>query len=138
MAQADGVLRGAYILSREPGAIPDIILIATGSEVHLALEAQSVLAGQHRIDARVVSMPSWEMFREQPQDYRNDVLPIAVKIRLAIEAGSPHGWCEWVGDHGGVVGINRFGASAPAKQNFSHFGFTVENLIDQACKLLGR
>lgn len=138
MAQAEGVLRGAYILSREQGATPDIILIATGSEVHLALEAQSVLAGQNRIDARVVSMPSWEIFREQPQGYRNDVLPPAVQVRLAIEAGSSHGWCEWVGDHGRVVGIDRFGASAPAKQNFSHFGFTVENIIDQTCKLLGR
>lgn len=138
MAQAEGVLRGAYILSREQGAAPDIILIATGSEVHLALEAQSALAGQHRINARVVSMPSWELFREQPQGYRDEVLPPAVKVRLAIEAGSSHGWCEWVGDHGRVLGIDRFGASAPAKENFSHFGFTVENLIDQTCKLLGR
>ena len=138
ITRADGVQRGAYILSRELGATPDIILIATGSEVHLALQAQSELAAQHRINARVVSMPSWELFREQPQDYRNDVLPPTVRIRLAIEAGSPQGWCEWVGDHGGVVGLDHFGASAPAKENFSHFGFAVENLIDQTRKLLGR
>ncbi|MEJ2644240.1 MAG: transketolase [Gammaproteobacteria bacterium] len=132
LAPADGVLQGAYVLSAEKGSRPDVILIATGSEVHLTLAAQQELSRSHGMDARVVSMPSWELFRAQSQDYRRSVLPPEVTQRLAVEAGAPQGWCEWVGDGGRVIGITRFGASAPAAENFSHYGFTVDNIVQQA------
>lgn len=135
-APAEGVLKGAYVLSREQGSAPDMILVASGSEVHLALGAQGDLANHHGIDARVVSMPSWELFREQPRDYRDAVLPPAVKHRLAVEAGASLGWCEWVGDAGRVLGIDRFGASAPGDENFHHYGFSVENVVAQAARLI--
>jgi transketolase len=135
-AGAEGTLRGAYILSREKGARPDVVLIATGSEVPLVLVAQERLFNEN-IDARVVSMPSWELFAEQSPDYQDDVIPRAVGARLAVEAGSPQGWREWVGDLGDIVGITTFGASAPAKENFTHYGFTVENIMDRARKLVG-
>ena len=134
-ASADGVLKGAYILSREKGDKPDMILMATGSEVHLVLAAQEKLAEQG-IDARVVSMPCLELFREQDEAYRNEVLPPDVTARLAVEAASSFGWKEWVGDHGHVIGIDRFGASAPAKEVFKNLGFTVDNIVEKASKLL--
>ncbi len=137
-ASADGTLRGAYVLSQEEGEKPDIVLIASGSEVHLALAAQGALATHHGIDARVVSMPSWELFREQPQGYREAVLPPSAKRRLAIEAGASQGWCEWVTDQGAVIGIDRFGASAPSGENMEHYGLTVENAVARARQLLGR
>ena len=136
MAPADGVMKGAYVLSRERGPTPDIILIASGSEVHLALGAQGDLATHHGIEPRVVSMPSWELFREQHRDYRDAVLPPAAKRRLAVEAGASLGWCEWVGDGGAVLGIDRFGASAPADENFHHHGFSVENVVARATRLM--
>jgi transketolase len=134
-AGAENLLRGAYILSREQAAAPDIILIASGSEVHLILEAQQRLA-RDNINARVVSMPSWELFREQEQSYRDGVLPHAVKSRLAVEAGAPLGWRDWVGDGGDVIGITRFGASAPANELFRQYGFTVEHIVERAKKIL--
>ncbi len=134
-ASAEGVRWGAYVLARESGALPDVVLMASGSEVSLILQAQARLAADG-IDARVVSLPSWELFREQPQDYRDAVLPPAVTARLAVEAGSPMGWREWVGDVGDVLGITTFGASAPAAEVFKHYGFTVENIVARATQLL--
>jgi transketolase len=137
VAAAEGTLKGAYILSGENAVIADIILIATGSEVRLIVEAQQVLKTQG-IAARVVSMPSWELFREQPQAYRDAVLPPEITARLAVEAGSPLGWRDWVGDRGDIIGISRFGASAPAGEIFKHLGFTVENIVERVRKLLGK
>ena len=136
-AGAEGLLKGAYVLAKENGAAPQAILIGTGSEVQLALGAKEKLAAEG-IDARVVSMPSWEIFRRQTQDYRDSVLPPRVKARLAVEAGSALGWSEWVGDTGDVIAMTTFGASAPAKDNFSHFGFTVENVVERARRLVER
>lgn len=135
LAGADGVLKGAYVLSREKGSVPQAVLIASGSEVPLILAAQEGLADDG-IHVRAVSMPSWELFREQPQSYRNEVLPPGVKARLAVEAGAPMGWSEWVGDAGDVIGITTFGASAPYQQNLKHYGFTVENVIARTKKLI--
>ncbi len=134
LAGAEGVLKGAYILAKEKTGTPDIILMASGAEVHLLLQAQEQLLNA-QINARVVSMASWELFREQPQSYRDEVLPPATKARLAVEAGSPLGWRDWVGDHGDIIGITRFGASAPAKELFRQYGFTVENIVERAKRL---
>jgi transketolase len=132
---AGDVSRGAYILADAEGA-PDVILIASGSEVSLALEAQKKLAAQD-IRARVVSMPSWELFEAQPQEYRDHILPPQVKARLAIEAGVPMGWHKYVGSKGDVLAIeNRFGASAPFKVLFEKYGFTVENVVARVLQLL--
>jgi transketolase len=136
-AGAEGLLKGAYVLSKEKGATLDIILMASGSEVQLIMTAQEILATEG-INARVVSMPCWEFFKEQSQEYRDEVLPPDVKARLAVEAGVPLGWHEWVGDEGEIMGINKFGASAPAKENFKQYGFTVENVVERAKKLLGK
>ena len=130
LASAAGVLRGAYVLSKEKKGAPDIILMASGSEVQLVLEAQSKLWDEG-VDARVVSIPSFELFRAQPKDYREEVLPRSVTARLAVEAASSFGWCEWV-NHGDVIGLDRFGASAPGEENFRHFGFTVEHVVETA------
>ncbi|HEY0721549.1 MAG TPA: transketolase C-terminal domain-containing protein, partial [Gammaproteobacteria bacterium] len=138
LAGAEGVLKGAYVLRAEEGAVPELILIASGSEVHLALAAQQQLYSDHQIDARVVSMPSWELFAVQPASYQATVLPPQVKGRLAVEAGATLGWCQWVGESGVVIGIDRFGASAPGKENFAHLGFSVENIIHQARQMVGR
>ncbi|MEN6386070.1 MAG: transketolase C-terminal domain-containing protein, partial [Phycisphaerales bacterium] len=136
LTSADGVLKGAYILSKEKGtAKPQIILIASGSEVQLILEAQNQLA-QQGIDARVVSMPCWELFMQQSQKYRNEVLPPRIKKRIAVEAGSSFGWCQWVEGKENVISVNKFGASAPAKEIFKHYGFTVENIIKKAKEIL--
>ena len=129
----NALAKGAYILS-EPEVEPEIILIATGSEVALALEAQSVLA-EKGVAARVVSMPSWELFDAQEEDYRMAVLP-ADKPKLAIEAGSTLAWARYVGLNGGVIGIDKFGASGPGKLLFEKYGFTVENVVAKALSLL--
>lgn len=127
-AGIEGLMKGAYILSKETGNKPDVILIASGSEVQLILETQAKLLSD-KIDSRVVSMPCWELFRQQPESYRIDVLPPEIKKRLAVEAGSPFGWYEWVGDEGSVIGVTKFGASAPDKELFKHYGFTIENIV---------
>jgi transketolase len=137
VAGAEGLLKGGYILSKEKGGAPDIILMASGSEVQLIFAAQEMLFSDG-IDARVVSMPCWEFFVEQSQEYRDEVLPPEVKARLAVEAGVPQGWHQWVGDGGDIIGITRFGASAPAKENFKQYGFTVENVVQRAKKLVGK
>ena len=90
------------------------------------------------IDARVVSIPSWELFKQQPIGYQNEVFPPEIKKRLAVEAASPFGWREWVGDEGDVIGINSFGSSAPDKELFKEYGFTVDNVVTHAKKLLGK
>jgi len=136
-ASAEGLERGAYVLADPSGKAPEVVLIASGSEVALALEAANELAGQG-IGARVVSMPSWDLFEAQAQTYRDEVLPPAIAARVAIEAASPFGWERYVGAKGAVVGINRFGASAPYKAIAEHLGFTSANVVSQARRVLGR
>jgi transketolase len=135
-SSAEGVRRGAYILV-ESESEPDIILIASGSEIHLLIEVQQKLKEQF-IDARVVSMPSWELFEAQSQEYRDSVLPPSVRPRLAVEAGVPLGWHRYVGDQGDVIGLDRFGASAPGSVLMREFGFTVENILQKALGLSSR
>ena len=132
---AEGVGRGAYVVSDGNGA-PELILLATGSEVSLALAAKKGLAEQGRDRVRVVSMPSWELFQEQPAAYRNQVLPPDVKARVSIEAGSTMGWHRWVGDGGAVIGLDRFGASAPGGVVMAELGFSVQNVVAVAQELL--
>jgi len=128
--------KGAYVLVDADGT-PDLILIATGSEVEVALAARAVLAEQG-VQARVVSMPSWELFEKQPQAYKDAVLPPQVTARLAVEAGVRLGWDRYVGLQGGVVSIERFGASAPYKTLWQEFGFTGPAVAEQAMSLLGK
>ena len=130
----DGVPRGAYILSEAESGKPDIILIATGSEVHLALASSKELKIEG-IEARIVSMPSWELFEEQTVEYKLKVLPPELP-KLAIEAGVSLGWGKYVGDKGDVIGLDRFGASAPGKVVYEQFGFTVKNVVNRAKRLL--
>lgn len=129
-APASGLRRGAYVL-REGDGPPAVILMASGSEVHLALAAGEELARQG-IAMRVVSFPCWEIFREQTREYREAVLPPAVTARVAVEAASPFGWAEWVGTAGIVIGLDRFGASAPADVLYRELGFTVERVVAAA------
>lgn len=133
-ADASGLHKGAYILAREEGELK-LILIATGSEVGLAVKAREQLQAEN-IGTRVVSMPCWEFFEEQTQEYRDEVLPPAVKARLAIEAGVRMGWERWIGLEGDAVTQDRFGLSAPFADVFKEFGFTVENVVDKAKKLI--
>jgi transketolase len=135
-ALAGQVAKGGYVLSPGAGA-PAAILLATGSEVSLALGAQALLA-QQGISTRVVSLPSWELFRAQPQSYRDEVLPPGVKARLGVEAGVTLGWREWVGEAGDVLGLDHFGASAPGNVVFEKFGFTAGNAAQRVLALLGR
>jgi transketolase len=125
------VSRGAYVLSDAQGGNPDLILIATGSEVSLAVDAKKILEGKG-VRTRVVSMPCWELFDAQPQAYREGVLPPAVDARISVEAGATLGWSKYVGDRGYAFGIDRFGASAPAAQIAKYFGFTPENIANVA------
>ena len=114
---------------------PELIVIATGSEVGLAVAAAQQLAVQ-KIRTRVVSMPSWELFDAMPQTYRDAVLPPSIKARLAVEAGSSQGWHRYVGDHGDVLGVDGFGASAPGDALLREYGFTVENVCKRAVSIL--
>ncbi len=136
-AAADNLEKGAYIISDCEGR-PDIILIATGSEVSLALKAQEQLSQESKIKARVVSMPSWELFNEQSSDYKEMVLPSDIKVRLAIEAGSGFGWGKWVGDSGDTISVDRFGSSAPGSRVLNEYGFSVENVLKKSKTLLGK
>ncbi len=136
LASAAGVRKGAYVL-RDSEGTPDVILMASGSEVSLILEAQEELAKQG-VKARVVSFPSWELFVQQPQSYRDEVLPPSVRARVSIEAGVGLGWHRWVGDAGKVISIEQFGASAPYKEIYEHYGLTVGAVADAALRLLGR
>ena len=132
--KADELEKGAYILS-ESETYPQIILIGTGSEVQLIIAAQQKLKEQN-IEARVVSMPSWELFEKQDAAYKEKIFPQTLRKRLAVEAGSPLGWHKYVTDEGDVVGINTFGHSAPAEELFKLFGFTIDNVVTRAKKLL--
>ncbi|HLW38094.1 MAG TPA: transketolase [Candidatus Eremiobacteraceae bacterium] len=130
-----GAERGGYVLLKESTSRPDVILLSTGSEVHVCLEAAKLLA-QQQIAARVVSLPCWQIFDRQPSSYRDEVLPPGVSARLAVEAASPFGWQRYVGDKGDVIGMTRFGASAPAAVLFKEFGFTPDNVAMRAKRLL--
>ncbi|HEV2256275.1 MAG TPA: transketolase [Streptosporangiaceae bacterium] len=131
LGAASGVAKGAYILAESGGGEPDVILLATGSEVHLALAARDELEADG-IGARVVSMPCWELFDRQPREYREQVLPPGVRARVAIEQASTLGWDRYVGDGGAVIGMHTFGASAPLKQLLTKFGFTPERVAQVA------
>ncbi|KKC30752.1 transketolase [Caldanaerobacter subterraneus subsp. pacificus DSM 12653] len=131
----EGVAKGAYIVSDGEKETPDILLLASGSEVSLAVEVQKKLK-EEGIDARVVSMPSWDRFEKQSEDYKNSVLPPQVKKRLAIEAAAPLGWERYVGNEGKVIGINTFGASAPGEKLMEEYGFTVNRIVEEAKALL--
>ncbi len=135
-AAADGLRRGAYVLADAPNGEPDIILIATGSEVSLIMAARHRLQEQN-VMARAVSMPSWDLFEAQPRSYRDEVLPPSVQARLAVEAGASLGWHRYVGDHGDVRGIDRYGASAPGEVVMRKYGFTVDNVCKLATAVLG-
>jgi transketolase len=137
LAPASGVVKGAYVLTEVSGSAPEVILIATGSEVSLALEAHQRLSGEG-IRSRVVSMPCWELFAEQPQSYRDEVLPPAVRARVSIEAASTFGWERYVGPLGAMIGVDRFGASAPGPVVMEKLGFTPEHVVATAKEVLAR
>src|SRR6266545_992014 len=132
---AFGPEKGAYVLAEASGGAPRLLLIGTGSEVSLALEAREKLEAEG-IPTRVVSMPSWELFGKQPRGYRDSVFPPSVGARLSIEAGSTFGWERWVGDRGASIGLERFGASAPGEVVLRELGFNVDNVVDRAKALL--
>jgi transketolase len=131
MAPASGVARGAYVLVDAEDAKPDVLLLATGSEVHLALAARDELVGEG-LKVRVVSMPCWELFDRQPREYQDSVLPPSVRARVGVEQASTFGWHRYVGDCGRVVGMHTFGASAPLKELLSKFGFTAQSVAQAA------
>ncbi|MGH7825770.1 MAG: transketolase [Candidatus Binatia bacterium] len=133
---AEGLRRGAYVLADPPEGKPDVVLIGTGSELSLVVAARQKLL-ERRLKARVVSMPSWELFDAQPREYREFVLPLSVR-RLAVEAALPLGWHRYVGDGGDVIGVERFGASAPGNVVMEKFGFTVDHVVERALALLER
>jgi transketolase len=136
-ASAAGVARGAYVMADAADGVPEIILIASGSEVALVIQAHEALTADG-IRSRVVSMPSWDIFEHQPQSYREEVLPPAVTARLAVEQGSTLGWSEYVGSRGRVIGMKTFGASAPLKELDRKFGFEPERVVSTAKEMLGR
>jgi transketolase len=136
-AKNPSVAKGAYILSEADGGTPEVILIGTGSEVALCVEAQEKLKG-YGVSARVVSMPSWELFAGQEEAYRDSVLPKAIGRRVTVEAASTFGWHRWAGDEGTMIGIDRFGASAPGPELMKQFGFTAGHVTSAALRLLGR
>jgi transketolase len=134
LGSAAGTARGAYVLQDAPGGAPDCILIGTGSEVQLCLDAAATLA-QSGIKARVVSMPCWDLFAEQDAAYRESVLPAAVTARVACEAACGFGWERWIGSRGRFVGMSSFGASGPAPALYKHFGITADAIAAAAREL---
>ncbi|HEY8019517.1 MAG TPA: transketolase [Thermoanaerobaculia bacterium] len=134
---ASGLAQGAYVLAEASGGAPRLILIATGSEVSLALAARDQLE-KDGVATRVVSMPSWELFARQTQELRDQVLPPAVAARVSIEAAATFGWERWVGDRGSIIGLERFGASAPGDTVLKELGFNVDNVVARAKALLSR
>jgi transketolase len=135
-ATAAGAQRGGYVLW-DSEASPQLILIATGSEVHICLQAAETLA-KERVRVRVVSLPSWELFEMQDERYRNSVLPPHVAVRIAVEAGVSQGWERYLGPAGRFIGMNSFGASAPYEALYEHFGITADAVLSAARELLGR
>jgi transketolase len=135
-ASAEGVQRGAYVLA-DSDAAPDVILMGTGSEVQLCVAAHEQLTAEG-IKSRVVSMPSWEVFERQAEEYRASVLPPSVRARVAVEAGSNLGWHGYVGLDGSIIARRDFGASAPLKELLKQFGFTVENVVAEARAVIER
>jgi transketolase len=136
-ASASGLQRGAYVLADMGDSEPEIILMATGSEVCLITEAGERLASEG-VNVRLVSFPSWELFIAQEEAYRNLVLPPGIKCRLSVEAGVSQGWKRWVGDTGGSISVEKYGASAPYKIIFDHYGFTVDNVTNHARGILAQ
>ena len=137
LAPSAGTARGAYVLIDAGEGLPELILIATGSEVSLALEAHRQLASEG-VRSRVVAMPSWELFEAQSAEYRQAVLPPAVHARVSVEAGSPFGWERYVGPRGAIIGVDRFGASAPGPEVMARYGFSVEHVVATAKAVLAR
>jgi transketolase len=135
LGAASGLRRGGYVLYDPPGAPPQAILLATGSELHLALAAAQQLRAEGT-GVRVVSLPCWELFRAQPQSYRDQVLPPAIRARVSIEAAARMGWREWVTEDGESIGLDHFGASAPGERIFKEFGFTVEAAVAAVRRVL--
>jgi transketolase len=131
------VSKGAYIIAEAEGGAPEVILIGTGSEVSLCMSAYEKLQG-YGVKARVVSMPSRELFKWQSDAYKESILPKSIKRRITVEAGSTFGWAEWAGDEGVSIGIDHYGASAPGGEIMKHFGFTAEHVTSAALRLLGR
>jgi transketolase len=136
-APASGVAHGAYVLADAPGGNPEVILIASGSEVGLAVQAHEKLIAEG-IRSRVVSMPSWDIFDHQTKEYRDSVLPPSVPARVAVEQASTFGWERYVGTTGRIIGMNTFGASAPLKELQKKFGFDPEHVAAAAKELLGK
>jgi len=136
-APASGVAKGAYVLADAPGGKPEVILIGTGSEISLCVAAHEQLVSQG-VKARVVSMPCWSLFESQNQAYKEEVLPKAVKARVSVEAASTLGWDRYVGPTGEIIGMRRFGASAPIKDLLKKFGFTPENVVEAARKTIAQ
>jgi len=130
-AGAEGLARGAYIMAGSKDRTPDVILIASGSEVQLCISAYERLK-QEGIAARVVSMPSWELFEAQDRHYREEILPPSVKARIAVEAGAVIGWDRYAGPEGTIIGMHRFGGSAPGTSVMQKFGFTAERVLQAA------
>ena len=136
-ASASGLARGAYVLADPPGGKPDVILIASGSEVSLCVEAHEEFAAEG-IRSRVVSMPSWDIFEDQPRAYRDSVLPPEITARVAVEQASTFGWERYVGQSGRIIGMKTFGASAPLKELQRKYGFEPERVTEVVRELLGR
>ncbi len=130
-------LKGAYILKDSKKKVPDVLLMATGSEVELIYKAWDILQ-EKNIDARVISMPSWEIFEGQPAEYKESVIPSAVRKRVAVEAASDFGWHRYVGLDGDVISMLGYGASAPAGKLFEKYGFTVENVVETVLKVMNK
>jgi transketolase len=136
-APASGLARGAYVMADSAGGPPEVILIGSGSEVALIVEAHEILTAEG-IRSRAVSMPSWDIFEHQPREYRESVLPPQIKARVAVEQGSVLGWDRYVGAAGQVIGMKTFGASAPLKELQRKFGFEPERVVAAAKEVLGR
>jgi transketolase len=136
-APADGTAKGAYVLSAGSRPVPQVILMATGSEVSVVMDAQAKLEAQG-VAARVVSMPSWELFEAQSAEYKESVLPAAVEARVAVEAAASLGWHRYAGPKGALVTLDRFGDSAPAEVPMEKLGFTADNVAAKALSILKR
>ena len=136
-ASAAGVAKGAYILADAPDGRPDVLLLATGSEVALCVQAHEQLAVEG-IKSRVVSMPSWELFEQQSADYQQSVIPQDVTARVSVELASTFGWGKYIGTQGQAIGMQSFGASAPLKDLLKEFGFTVDHVVAAAKAQIAR